>query len=84
MIDEVRYLTEKHLQTDVEEPNISNLISNNDVIIICYGEQSVMNRADAISFFRDGMVACGGSSEGERYANIYYDLIQGKKVCKDI
>ena len=54
------------------------------VKVICYGKEKIWDdRAEAISFFREGMESCEGA-ERNRYTNIYLQLLDGKKVCKDI
>ena len=54
------------------------------VKVICYGKEEVWdNRKDAIAFYLEGMTACEGA-ERNRYTNIYLQLLDGKKVCKDI
>ena len=41
------------------------------------------SREEAMAFFFEGMIACMGSSEGDRYANIYAQLKSGMTVCSD-
>lgn len=53
------------------------------VIVICYGEEEFWgDRAEAIAFYLEGMMACEGA-EKDRYTNIYLQLIEGCEVCKD-
>ena len=52
------------------------------VSIICYGKEEQMERNKAIKLYEEGMLCCDGS-EKERYTNIYLDLINGLKVCRD-
>lgn len=52
--------------------------------ITCYGKTETWpSREAAISFYKEGMLACIGSSEGERYARIYSQLLAGKAKCSD-
>lgn len=53
------------------------------VVVICYGEEEFWgDRNEAIKFYLEGMMACEGA-EQRRYTNIYLQLIEGCKVCKD-
>lgn len=53
------------------------------VVVICYGEEEFWgDRNEAIAFYLEGMMACEGA-EQRRYTNIYCQLIEGRKVCKD-
>lgn len=53
------------------------------VTIICYGQPEIMRRDDAIDKYYEGMMCCEGS-ERDRYCNIYFQLMEGKKVCVDL
>ena len=52
------------------------------VKITCYGETEMMNRADAINFYTDG-IACSDGSERERYTNILIGLLSGLNEVSD-
>lgn len=52
------------------------------VTIICYGQKEIMPRQQAIEKYREGYMVCEGS-EQERYAAIYFQLIEGKDICYD-
>ena len=52
------------------------------VKVICYGKMERMTRKEAIDKYFDGMMCCEGS-EGERYKNIYCQLMLGEKTASD-
>lgn len=52
------------------------------VTITCYGKKETMPRQQAIAKYREGYMVCDGS-ERERYAAIYFQLIEGKAECYD-
>ena len=52
------------------------------VEITCYGTTKLYQRQQAIREFLIAMQVCEGS-EKERYANIYCELVRGKKVVCD-
>lgn len=56
--------------------------SSDIVTVICYNQKETMTRKQAIDKYKEGAMMCEGS-EGERYSNIYFQLIEGKKVCSD-
>lgn len=53
------------------------------VTILCNGKVELMTRTAAIAKFREGVGCCEGS-ERDRYMNILLDLMDGKRICKDI
>lgn len=53
------------------------------VTIICYGQPEIMRRDEAIDKYYEGMICCEGS-ERDRYMEIYFQLMEGNKVCKDM
>lgn len=53
------------------------------VIVICYNEREHWERAKAIKFYTEGMLACEGC-ERERYAAIVYQLSRGRKIATDL
>ena len=54
------------------------------VTTICYGKKDVWpTRQKAMDFFWEGMIACLGSSEGERYGRIYSRLAAGADIATD-
>ena len=55
---------------------------NDIVIITCYGQTETMHRQDAIAEYQEAMMCCEGS-EAERYSNIYFQLLEGRKHCSD-
>ena len=58
-------------------------VTDDRVTTICYGkEKEWESRSDAMAFFLAGMMATEGS-EMDRYAKIYSDLEDGKKICRD-
>ena len=52
------------------------------VEVTCYGTTKLYERQQAIREFLIAMQVCEGS-EKERYANIYCELVRGKKVVCD-
>ena len=53
------------------------------VTIHCNGQRELTTRQSAIKFYKRA-VQCTEGSERERYTNVLMDLLDGKKVCKDI
>ena len=54
------------------------------VTVICYGKKEEWpTRQEAMNFYWQGMIACLGSSEGERYGRIYSRLAAGSDVATD-
>ena len=54
------------------------------VTITCYGTTEVWDdRMEALRFYKQGAEECGGS-ESRRYANIVFQLMDGKTECSDI
>ena len=59
------------------------MTKNNDIVtVVCYGQTETMTRKKAIEKYQEGMMCCEGS-EQERYTKIYFELLEGKKVCSD-
>ena len=59
-------------------------MSMNDIVTItCYGREEKRKRGDAIKFYTEGMIACAGSSEGNRYTSIVTGLQAGFSVVDD-
>lgn len=52
------------------------------VTTICYGNITKRTRIDALEFYMDCMRNSEGS-EHERYETIFFQLMDGKKVCSD-
>ena len=52
------------------------------VKITCYRQTKIMERVEAIRFYREGVNACEGS-ERDRYMNILLGLIDGLKEVSD-
>ena len=53
------------------------------VTITCYGTTEVWDdRMEALRFYKQGAEECGGS-ESRRYANIVFQLMDGKSICSD-
>ena len=53
------------------------------VTITCYGTTEVWDdRMEALRFYKQGAEECGGS-ESRRYANIVFQLMDGKTACSD-
>ena len=52
------------------------------VVVVCYGEEKVWERKEAMEFYLEGMAWSEGS-ERERYVNIYYQLARGAKEAYD-
>ena len=59
-----------------------NLNMNEKVTVTCYGRTSTMKRKDAIEKYKEAWENTEGS-EQERYANIYFQLLDGNTVCDD-
>lgn len=60
-------------------------MSKNDVVTItCYGQKETRKRGEAIKFYTEGMMACAGSSEGDRYTSIVTGLQEGLLVVDDL
>ena len=58
--------------------------NNDDIVTIqCYGKIEKMRRDDAIRQYFEWARCCEGS-EGERYFNIYCQLLDGDTFCRDI
>ena len=54
------------------------------VTITCYGTTEVWDdRMEALRFYKQGAEECGGS-ESRRYANIVFQLMDGKTECSDV
>jgi len=54
------------------------------VTITCYGETKVWDsRLEALHFYKQGAQECEGA-ESRRYANIVFQLMDGKSVCNDL
>ena len=54
------------------------------VTITCYGETKVWDsRLEALRFYKQGAQECEGA-ESRRYANIVFQLMDGKSVCNDL
>lgn len=59
-------------------------MNKNDIVTItCYGQKEKRKRGEAIRFYTEGMIACAGSSEGNRYASIVTGLQEGFSVVDD-
>ena len=56
---------------------------NDPVRVTCYGQTKTWEREDAIRYYQSGAMFCDGS-ERERYTNIYFQLLEGKKEVSDI
>ena len=57
---------------------------NERVRVVCYNQLERMTRRAALDKYLDGMMACdSGSSEYERYANIYCQLQSGATTVSD-
>ena len=53
------------------------------VTITCYGTTEIWDdRMEALRFYKQGAEECGGS-ESRRYANIVFQLMDGKTECSD-
>ena len=53
------------------------------VTTICNGQKQVWDdRWEAIDFFKEGAMVCGGA-EKERYTTILLKLLAGEEVCSD-
>lgn len=52
------------------------------VTVTCYGQTKKMTRQNALEFYMDCMRGSEGS-EHERYETIFFQLMDGKKVCSD-
>ena len=53
------------------------------VTITCYGTTEVWDdRMEALRFYKQGAEECGGS-ESRRYANIVFQMMDGKTECSD-
>jgi hypothetical protein len=53
------------------------------VTITCYGTTEVWDeRIEALRFYKQGAEECEGA-ESRRYANIVFQLMEGKTVCTD-
>lgn len=60
-------------------------MSKNDIVTItCYGQKEKRKRGEAINFYTEGMIACAGSSEGDRYASIVTGLNAGITEVDDL
>ncbi len=55
---------------------------NDIVTITCYRQTKTMHRQQAIAEYQEAMLCCEGS-EAERYSNIYFQLLEGRKHCCD-
>ena len=53
------------------------------VSVTCYNKTKTMTRGEAISMYYEGMLCCEGS-EGERYTNIYWQLMEGFTKVSDL
>ena len=53
------------------------------VTITCYRKTKQMERRKAIKFYKEGAVACKGSSEGDRYMSIVMGLKEGLSAVDD-
>ena len=54
------------------------------VEVTCYRRTEKWDsRKEAMEFYYEGMIACMGSSEGERYARIYTQLAMGYNHATD-
>lgn len=55
----------------------------NDIVTVrCYYEEEKMERDKAIKLYKE-CFACSDGSEKERYAEILFDLMDGKDYCDD-
>ena len=52
------------------------------VWVKCGRKEEKMTRGEALKLFHEGMIYCDGS-EQERYATIFYQLLEGRKVVTD-
>ncbi len=59
-----------------------NLNLNENVTVTCNGKTSTMKRKDAIEKYHNLWDNSEGS-EQERYARIYFQLLDGNTVCDD-
>lgn len=60
-------------------------MSKNDIVTItCYNQKEKRRRGEAIKFYTEGMIACAGSSEGDRYASIVTGLREGLSEVDDL
>ena len=60
-------------------------MNKNDVVTItCYNQTEKRKRVEAIRFYTEGMIACAGSSEGDRYTSIVTGLQEGLSVVDDL
>lgn len=57
---------------------------NDTVTITCYGKTEKRKRQEAIRFYTEGMIACAGSSEGDRYLSIVTGLNLGRLEVDDL
>ena len=55
---------------------------NEQVTVTCYNKTEKMTRRKALEEFYEGML-CSEGSEHERYETIFFQLLEGKKVCSD-
>lgn len=52
------------------------------VVVICYGQQEIMERKDAMAYYLDAMRNSWGA-EHERYETIYWQLYDGALEASD-
>lgn len=52
------------------------------VWVKCGRKEEKMTRGEALKLFREGMMYCDGS-EQERYATIFSQLLEGRRVVTD-
>lgn len=52
------------------------------VTVTCYGQRETMERSDALSKYKEGILCCEGA-ERERYVNIYFQLLDGAREAFD-
>ena len=52
------------------------------VVVTCYGRQQVMQRKDALAYYKDAILCCEGA-ERDRYVNIYFQLLDGAREAYD-
>jgi hypothetical protein len=65
----MRRFTKKQLQEEVK--------------VTCYRQTETMTRGEAIREYYEAMLYCEGS-EGERYTNIYLQLMEGLTEVSDL
>ena len=62
--------------------NLSQSKLNEKVTVTCYNQTETMTRRKALEEYYEGML-CSEGSEHERYETIFFQLMEGKKVCSD-